>query len=129
MDNIQEKLSPNDNSNSQYFSNTQDAVNLRSEGSNPIDEYGGYIIPEERTNNVQDIEYESQNQVLINYDDKVEKFQEPMKENQMVIMNQRNNDKKHELKDLFTIDELINESKRKDDERQKEIPSKSLKII
>ena len=33
MDNIQEKLSPNDNSNSQYFSNTQDAVNLRSEGS------------------------------------------------------------------------------------------------
>ena len=120
MDNIQEKLSPNDNSNSQYFSNTQDAVNLRSEGSNPIDEYGGYIIPEERTNNVQDIEYESQNQVLINYDDKVEKFQEPMKENQMVIMNQRNNDKKHELKDLFTIDELINESKRKDDERQKE---------
>ena len=26
----------------------------------------------------------------------------------MVIMNQRNNDKKHELKDLFTIDELIN---------------------
>ena len=41
----------------------------------------------------------------------------------MVIMNQRNNDKKHELKDLFTIDELINESKRKDDEKQKEFLS------
>ena len=31
-----------------------------------------------------------------------------------------NDEEKHELKDLFTIDELIKESKRKDDERDKE---------
>ena len=37
----------------------------------------------------------------------------------MDIMNQ-NKDDKTELKDLFTIDELIKESKRKDNEREKE---------
>ena len=35
-------------------------------------------------------------------------------------MSQRNTNEKNELKDLFTIDELIKESKRKDDEREKE---------
>jgi hypothetical protein len=70
-------------------------------------------------------EYESPNQVLVNYDNTVQKFQEPIKENQMDIMTQNNDSKneKHELKDLFTIDELIKESKRKDSEREKESQS------
>ena len=77
-----------------------------------------YIVPEVENNNA-NYEYKSQNQVLINYDNKVEKFQEPIKQNQMDIMTQNNKDTS-ELKDLFTIDELIKESKRKDDEREKE---------
>ena len=54
-------------------------------------------------------EYESQNQVLVDYGTTVEKFQEPIKQSQMDIMSQNNDPKpeKHELKDLFTIDELI----------------------
>ncbi len=75
-----------------------------------------------KESNYQNIEYESQNQVLINYENKVKKFQEPMNENQIDIMTPNNdqNNEKHELKDLFTIDELIKESKRKDSEREKE---------
>lgn len=67
----------------------------------------------------ENIAYESQNQVLINYENEVKKFQEPMNEYQVEIMTQDNNEKT-ELKDLFTIDELIKESKRKDSEREKE---------
>lgn len=78
----------------------------------------GYIIPQDNEN-LNKYEYESQNQVLVNYDNTVEKFQEPIKQNQMDIMSQNNKDKT-ELKDLFTIDELIKESKRKDSEREKE---------
>ncbi|WP_458454064.1 ATPase [Methanobrevibacter sp.] len=79
-----------------------------------------YIVPEEiKNNNLGSFEYESQNQILINYDNTVEKFQEPIKQNQMDIMTQNNKDTA-ELKDLFTIDELIKESKRKDSEREKE---------
>ncbi|WP_458406581.1 ATPase [Methanobrevibacter sp.] len=78
-----------------------------------------YIEPESQNNNLGSFEYESQNQILINYDNNVEKFQEPIKQNQMDIMNQNNKDNT-ELKDLFTIDELIKESKRKDSEREKE---------
>ena len=78
-----------------------------------------YIVPEVETNNVKSYEYESQNQVLINYDNNVKKFQEPIKQSQMDIMTQNNKDTS-ELKDLFTIDELIKESKRKDSEREKE---------
>ena len=78
-----------------------------------------YIVPEVETNNVKSYEYESQNQVLINYDNNVKKFQEPIKQSQMDIMTQNNKDTS-ELKDLFTIDELIKESKRKDTEREKE---------
>nr|WP_294999484.1 ATPase [uncultured Methanobrevibacter sp.] len=78
-----------------------------------------YIVPEVKNDNLQNYEYESQNQVLINYDNTVEKFQEPIKQNQMDIMTQNNNESS-ELKDLFTIDELIKESKRKDTEREKE---------
>ena len=78
-----------------------------------------YIIPEVKENNLKNYEYASQNQVLIKYDNQVKKFQEPIKQNQMDIMN-RNNKDTSELKDLFTIDELIKESKRKDSEREKE---------
>ncbi len=69
--------------------------------------------------NTVNYEYENPNQVLIDYGNEVEKFQEPIKQNQMDIMTQNDNDKT-ELKDLFTIDELIRESKRKDDERDRE---------
>ena len=70
-------------------------------------------------------EYQSPNQVLVNYDNTVQKFQEPINQNQMDIMTQNNDPKneKHELKDLFTIDELIKESKRKDSQREKESQS------
>ena len=81
-------------------------------------EYTGYIAPE--INN-KTFEYESENQLIIDYGNQVKKFQEPIKQSQMDIMNQNKEDKT-ELKDLFTIDELIKESKRKDDERQKEQP-------
>ena len=83
-----------------------------------------YIAPEVENNNSKNYEYESQNQVLINYDNTVEKFQEPIKQSQMDIMTQNNKDQS-ELKDLFTIDELIKESKRKDSEREKD--SKTIK--
>ena len=78
-----------------------------------------YIVPDVENNDLKNYEYESQNQVLVNYDNNVKKFQEPIKQNQMDIMTQNNKDTS-ELKDLFTIDELIKESKRKDVERQKE---------
>ncbi|WP_405294146.1 hypothetical protein [Methanobrevibacter sp.] len=78
-----------------------------------------YIAREVENDNLTNYEYKSQNQVLINYDDNVEKFQEPIKQSQMDIMTQNNKDSS-ELKDLFTIDELIKESKRKDSEREKE---------
>ena len=74
---------------------------------------------ENNANLYNNVKYESQNQVLIDYGNTVEKFQEPIKQSQMDIMTQNNNEK-HELKDLFTIDELIKESKRKDSEREKE---------
>ncbi len=86
-----------------------------------------YIVHEVKENNLNNYEYESQNQVLINYDNSVEKTQEPIKESQMDIMTQNKNtsnenksEEPSELKDLFTIDELIKESKRKDSEREKE---------
>ena len=78
-----------------------------------------YIVPEVENASSKNYEYESQNQVLINYDNNVKKFQEPIKQSQMDIMTQSNKDTS-ELKDLFTIDELIKESKRKDSEREKE---------
>ena len=82
------------------------------------DNFDIYIEPEVENNNYKNIEYESQNQVLINYDNEVKKTQEPMTQKQVEIMTPDN--EKHELKDLFTIDELIKESKRKDSEREKE---------
>ncbi len=40
------------------------------------EEDDAYIVPEVETNNTKNYEYESQNQVLINYDNNVKKFQE-----------------------------------------------------
>lgn len=82
-------------------------------------ENDAYIVPEVDNDNLKNYEYHSENQVLINYNNNVNKFQEPIKESQMDIMTQNNKDTS-ELKDLFTIDELIKESKRKDSEREKE---------
>ena len=84
-------------------------------------ENDAYIVPEVEKNNLKNYEYENQNKVLINYNNKVKKFQEPIKQSQIDIMSQINRNKDEtELKDLFTIDELIKESKRKDSQREKE---------
>ena len=120
-----------------YFSKEEEPViSLRKEGTQPDKEFNPYIVPENSVPN-RNISYSSQNQVLINYEDNVQKFQEPITDTQRDIMAKNNKDEttditfkkttesKHELKDLFTIDELIKESKRKDDEREKE--SKTIK--
>ena len=78
-----------------------------------------YIARDVEVKEIPNYEYASQNQILINYDNNVKKFQEPIKQSQMDIMN-KNKNNNSELKDLFTIDELIKESKRKDDKREKE---------
>lgn len=85
---------------------------------NEIADEKSYTSSEVENVNYGSSEYESQNQVLITYGNEVEKFQEPTTEGQVEIMTPDN--EKHELKDLFTIDELIKESKRKDSEREKE---------
>ena len=97
---------------------TQNTKSLYGNRPKTAPHYDVYIVPEEYEN-MKRIEYESENQVLINYGNEVKKFQEPIKQSQMDIMNQNKEDKT-ELKDLFTIDELIKESKRKDNERGKE---------
>ena len=110
-------------------SSNNDRLSSRSTQTNTKSLYGNrprtasmdndvYIVPEVEDNNVT-YQYESENQVLINYGNDVKKFQEPIKQSQMDIMTQNKEDKT-ELKDLFTIDELIKESKRKDNEREKE---------
>ena len=103
----------------QYCQTEEHNRNLFSRSAETKSNDDTYIVPEVETNNVKSYEYESQNQVLINYDNNVKKFQEPIKQSQMDIMTQNNKDTS-ELKDLFTIDELIKESKRKDSEREKE---------
>jgi hypothetical protein len=122
------------NPNSNYFSREEEpSISLRSEGTQPRQEFEPYIVPERNENIIpnRNISYSSQNQVLVQYDNHVQKFQEPITETQRDIMNQNNDNEsnsspsetgesKHELKDLFTIDELIKESKRKDDERDRE---------
>ena len=137
---LQERVSSNNNINKEPIYNTyENAPNhYPDEYNNTIDyqreperEYEPYIVPEIDQTPDKKISYSSQNQVLIHYDDRVEKFQEPITQTQRDIMTQREENKnelnfrkasenKHELKDLFTIDELIKESKRKDDEREKE---------
>ena len=45
-----------------------------------------YIVPETKNvDNVPKYEYESQNQVLVNYDNKVEKFQEPINKARWIL--------------------------------------------
>ena len=112
-----------DNSNNPTNLNQSKPKSLKSENSSTSNVY--YKEPaiyEVDNTTYENIEYESQNQVLVDYGTTVEKFQEPIKQSQMDIMSQNNDPKpeKHELKDLFTIDELIKESKRKDSEREKE---------
>lgn len=118
-----EKINSKNISNSLSSKTTQNSQNTKSLYGNqqhtPKD-YDVYIVPE--VNNNKTYEYKSENQVLIDYGNEVKKFQEPIKQSQMDIMNQ-NKDDKTELKDLFTIDELIKESKRKDTEREKEQPT------
>ena len=135
---LQEMVSSN-NTKEPIYDTYENAQNYYSdEYDNTIDyqreperEYEPYIVPEINQTPDKKISYSSQNQVLIHYDDRVEKFQEPITQTQRDIMTQREENKnelnfrkasenKHELKDLFTIDELIKESKRKDDEREKE---------
>ena len=112
-----------DNTNNPTNLNQSKPKSLKSENSSTSNVY--YEEPaiyEVDNTTYENIEYESQNQVLVDYGTTVEKFQEPIKQSQMDIMSQNNDPKpeKHELKDLFTIDELIKESKRKDSEREKE---------
>ena len=97
---------------------TSDSTNLSENPS--YEEYDIYIVPENEKDQIKSAQYESPNQLLINYGNEVEKTQEPISEKQMMLMTGENNSEKHELKDLFTIDELIEESKRKDSEREKE---------
>ena len=116
-----EKLSSGSNDNRLSSRSTQ--TNTKSlYGNRPRTASTGsdaYIVPEVEEDNNVTYQYESENQVLINYGNDVKKFQEPIKQSQMDIMTQNKEDKT-ELKDLFTIDELIKESKRKDNEREKE---------
>lgn len=112
-----DKIKPSNNAKNSLYPN-----------SNPKFQSTTYIEPQESISeeyeaspiesNTPNYEYDSPNQVLINYENEVKKFQEPIKQTQMDIMTQ--NKEKTELKDLFTIDELIEESKRKDSERLKE---------
>lgn len=114
-----EKIDSSTFSNSLSSKSTQNTKSLYGSQQRTPENYGGYIVPE--VNNNPTYEYESKNQVLIDYGNEVKKFQEPIKQIQRDIINQNKNDKT-ELKDLFTIDELIKESKRKDSEREKEQP-------
>ena len=111
-----EKISSSRNNSSSH--NTTQNKSLYGNREKRLPDYDVYIVPEEHEN-MRRYEYESENQVLIKYGNDVKKFQEPIKQSQMDIMTQNNEDKT-ELKDLFTIDELIKESKRKDSEREKE---------
>ena len=120
IENIQESPKPITDSFSDDLSN----LTLEKEDTEVEKEFNPYIVPETTIEKQsKNISYSSENQVLINYEDNVKKFQEPITDTQRDIMSQRNkidDEEKHELKDLFTIDELIKESKRKDDEREKE---------
>ncbi len=109
----------NDNKNKPKSLTPQPEKSSSKNNSNPI---GEPVVVEVEKDTTPNYEYKSQNQVLVNYGNTVEKFQEPIKQSQMDIMTQNNTPKneKTELKDLFTIDELIKESKRKDSEREKE---------
>ncbi len=111
-ENVPHSLSPN-------TSKRESSHNLFSKSTETKSGNDSYIVPEVKENDLNNFEYKSENQVLINYDNSVKKIEEPIKQSQMDIMTQKDKDTS-ELKDLFTIDELIKESKRKDSEREKE---------
>ena len=115
-----EKIISSTNDNSLSSKSTQtNTKSLYGNRPHKSPEYDVYIVPEVEDDNKVTYSYKSENQVLVNYGNDVKKFQEPIKQSQMDIMTQNKEDKT-ELKDLFTIDELIKESKRKDNEREKE---------
>ena len=139
------KTAPNKSFVSTYFSKQDQpkGTSLRKQGQIPEDNFNSYIVPETNEHLFSD---KSENEedpakpINFNYETKVQKFQEPINETQMDIMSKNNKNTKkeinennisleekpkHELKDLFSIDELIKESKRKDSEREKE--SKTIK--
>lgn len=139
------KTAPNKSFVSTYFSKQDPpkGTSLRKQGQIPEDNFNSYIVPETNEHLFSD---KSENEedpakpINFNYETKVQKFQEPINETQMDIMSKNNKNTKkeinennisleekpkHELKDLFSIDELIKESKRKDSEREKE--SKTIK--
>ena len=139
------KTAPNKSFVSTYFSKQDQpkGTSLRKQGQIPEDNFNSYIVPETNEHLFSDKsenEEDPAKHINFNYETKVQKFQEPINETQMDIMS-KNNKKtkkeinennisleekpKHELKDLFSIDELIKESKRKDSEREKE--SKTIK--
>ncbi|WP_299523911.1 ATPase [uncultured Methanobrevibacter sp.] len=140
------KTTPTKSSVSTYFSkqNQPQGTSLRKKGQIPKDNFNSYVSPETHEHNFNNkITYKDEEKIEkpinFNYETKVHKFQEPINESQMDIMsktkktNIKENENnisleekpKHELKDLFSIDELIKESKRKDNEREKE--SKTIK--
>ena len=112
-------ISKNINKSSSTQRNQNNHSRLEKENTQKSATFEPYIVPEVKTNNsYKNVEYKNANQVLVDYGNSVQKFQEPIKQSQIDIMN--SNNEKTELKDLFTIDELIKESKRKDSEREKE---------
>lgn len=138
------KSTPTKSSVSTYFSkqNPPKGTSLRKEGQIPEDNFNSYIVPETNehkfSNKIETKKEEPEKPINFNYETKVQKFQEPINETQIDIMSKSSQNKeknkntlpleekpKHELKDLFSIDELIKESKRKDNEREKE--SKTIK--
>ena len=137
---LSKTTSPN-SSVSTYFSKNQPKnTSLRKKGQIPQDNFNSYVVPETNKETFSNKKETNKKPINFNYETKVQKFQEPINETQMDIMskNKENTKKeniennisinkkpKHELKDLFSIDELIKESKRKDSEREKE--SKTIK--
>ena len=132
---LSKTTSPN-SSVSTYFSKNQPKnTSLRKKGQIPQDNFNSYVVPETNKETFSNKKETNKKPINFNYETKVQKFQEPINETQMDIMskNKENTKKeniennisinkkpKHELKDLFSIDELIKESKRKDSEREKE---------
>lgn len=135
------KTAPTKSFVSTYFSKQDQpkGTSLRKQGQIPEDNFNSYIVPETNehlfSNKIETKEEEPGKPINFNYETKVQKFQEPINETQMDIMSKNNKNMKkeknennisleekpkHELKDLFSIDELIKESKRKDNEREKE---------
>ena len=83
-----------DNSNNPTNLNQSKPKSLKSENSSTSNVY--YEEPaiyEVDNTTYENIEYESQNQVLVDYGTTVEKFQEPIKQSQMDIMSQNNDPK------------------------------------